>query len=164
MDDTEINSSRFDWARLNHMQIGRYAEYFVKMELTLYGFEVYTTEVDDRCIDFVARREDGIFYEIQVKSVRGFNYVFIPKEKFAIAEHRLLALVILHQNQPPQLYLIPMSAWSTPTKLFASRDYEGKKSKPEWGLNLSSTNQASLNEFRFERTLQQPGNTQERGK
>jgi hypothetical protein len=139
------------------MQVGRYAEYFVKMELTLFGFEVYTTEVDDRCIDFVARRDDGIFYEIQVKSVRGFNYVFIPKEKFAIASHRLLALVILHQDQPPELYLIPMTVWSTSTKLFASRDYEGKKSKPEWGLNLSSANQAELNEFRFERTLQMLG-------
>jgi hypothetical protein len=132
MHDTATRLNPFDWARMNHMQVGRYAEYFVKMELTLYGFEVYTTEVDDRCIDFVARRDDGMFYEVQVKSVRGFNYVFIPKEKFAIADHRLLALVILHQDQAPELYLIPMTAWSTPTKLFASREYEGKKSRPEW--------------------------------
>lgn len=142
--------NRFDWARLNHMQVGRYAEYFVKMELALYGFEIYTTEVDDRCIDFVARRGDGAFYEVQVKSVRGFNYVFVPKENFGIAAHRLLALVILHQEEPPKLYLVPMTAWSRPTKLFVSRDYEGKKSKPEWGLNLSAVNQPELEKFQFE--------------
>jgi hypothetical protein len=35
---------RYDWARLNPLQVGRYAEYFTKMEFTLYGFEVYTSE------------------------------------------------------------------------------------------------------------------------
>ena len=140
---------RLDWSRLNHLQVGRYAEYFVKMELTLYGFEVYTAEVDDRAIDFVARRGAGSFYEVQVKSVRGFNYIFVPKEHFSIAAHRLVAAVILHPGQEPELYLIPMSAWATPNKLFSSRDYEGKKSKPEWGLNLSAANQHLLDPFRF---------------
>jgi hypothetical protein len=146
--------SRYEWSRLNHLQVGRYAEYFVKMELTLYGYEVYSSEVDDRCIDFIARRGDGPFFEVQVKSVRGFNYVFIPKAKFGIAEHRLVAVVILHQGEAPELYLIPMSAWSAPDKLFASRDYEGKKSKPEWGLNLSPANQALLEPFRFDLTVE----------
>jgi hypothetical protein len=123
------------------------------MELALYGFEIYTTEVDDRCIDFVARRGDSAFYEVQVKSIRGFNYVFIPKEKFGIAPHRLLALVILHQDAPPSLYLVPMTAWLHPTKLFVSRDYEGKKSTPEWGLNLSAVNHTELEKFRFENVV-----------
>lgn len=152
--------NKYDWSRLNHLQVGRFAEYFVKMELTLYGFEVYTSEVDDRGIDFVARREDGPFFEVQVKSVRGFNYVFIPKDKSAIAAHRLLAVVILHQGEAPQLYLIPMTAWAKPDKLFASRDYEGKKSKPEWGLNLSPANQTLLDPFQFHHvvpTLRLPG-------
>ena len=141
---------RLNWSRLNHMQVGRYAEYYVKMELTLYGFEVYSSEVDDRGIDFVARPPGGGFYEVQVKSVRGFNYVFLRKEKFAVSAHRLVAVVILHEGAAPELYLIPMTAWLTPNKLFASRDYEGKKSKPEWGLNLSPANQALIDRYRFE--------------
>jgi hypothetical protein len=140
---------RFDWSRLNHLQVGRFAEYFVKMELTLYGFEVYTSEVDDRGIDFVARRGGGPFFEVQVKSVRGFNYVYVPKDKSVLAPHRLLAVVILHQGQEPELYLIPMTAWSAPNQLLADRNYEGKQSKPEWGLNLSPANQALLDPFRF---------------
>ena len=39
---------RYSWDRLNHLQVGRFAEYYVQMEFALYGFEVYTTEVDDR--------------------------------------------------------------------------------------------------------------------
>ncbi len=60
---------RYQWSRLNKQQVGAYTEYFVKMELTMYGFQVYKTEVDDRGIDFVARYEQGPFLEIQVKSV-----------------------------------------------------------------------------------------------
>ncbi len=46
---------RYSWSRLNTHQVGRFAEYFVKMEFALYGFEVYTAAVDDRGIDFIAR-------------------------------------------------------------------------------------------------------------
>lgn len=146
--------NRRDWSRLNPLQVGRYAEYFVKMEFTLYGFEVYTSEVDDRCVDFVARRDGGQFYEVQVKSVRGYNYVFIPKAKFPIAPHRVVALVLFHPGQEPGLYLIPMTAWQAPDRLIVSRDYEGKKSEPEWGLNLSAKNKPLLDAYRFETTVQ----------
>ena len=43
------------WSNLNHMQLGKYAEYYAKMEFTSYGYDVYTSEVDDHGVDFVAR-------------------------------------------------------------------------------------------------------------
>ena len=43
------------WSKLNHLQRGRYAEYYAKMEFTSYGYEVYTSEVDDHGVDFVAK-------------------------------------------------------------------------------------------------------------
>ncbi len=73
---------RYDWKKLNNQQVGAYTEYFVKMELTMYGFQVFTTEVDDRGIDFVARYEAQPFVEIQVKSLRSMGYVFMQKTKF----------------------------------------------------------------------------------
>ena len=76
---------RFTWSRLNSHQVGRFAEYFVKMEFALYGFEIFTSEVDDRGIDFVVRHGQSPFYEIQVKSVRTSNYVFMQKSKFPLA-------------------------------------------------------------------------------
>ncbi len=43
---------KYIWSSLNALQIGKYAEYYAKMEFTLYGFDVFTSEVDDKGIDF----------------------------------------------------------------------------------------------------------------
>ena len=127
---------RYTWSRLNHLQVGHFAEYFVKMEFALYGFHVYTAEVDDRGIDFIARHEWGTFYEVQVRSIRGLNYVFMQKEEFPLRSDRIAAVVILLEDQAPDLYLIPAPAWESPNALLVSHDYEGKQSKPEWGRHL----------------------------
>lgn len=123
------------------------------MELTMYGFQVYSTEVDDRGIDFVTRHEKGEFMEIQVKSLRSTGYVFMQKEKFKIKKNLYLALGLLFDGQPPDLYLIPSETWSVPNSVFVSRDYEGLKSEKEWGINLSRKNMPDLECFRFERTV-----------
>ena len=44
-----------NWSKLSHLQLGRYAEYYAKMEFVSYGYDVYTSEVDDHGVDFVAR-------------------------------------------------------------------------------------------------------------
>jgi hypothetical protein len=143
--------ARYNWRRMNHLQVGRFAEYFVKMEFSLYGFEVYSAEVDDRGIDFVVRYECGPFYEIQVKSIRGLNYVFMQQDKFPLRPDRIAAVVVLLEDKPPELYLIPAPSWESPNDLLVRRDYgQGKKSKPEWGLNLSTKNLPLLDKFRFD--------------
>ena len=141
---------RYEWGRLNHMQIGRYAEYFTKMHLVLLGLDVYSSEVDDRGIDFVVRQEPGRYWDVQVKSVRKLNYVFVRKDVFRLRENLLLALVLFEEDREPDLYLIPASRWEEPDGLFVDRDYDGKASKPEYGLNLSRKRLAELDPFRFE--------------
>ena len=145
---------KYTWNRLNHLQLGRYAEYLAKMEFTLYGFGVYTAEVDDRGIDFVVRLSNSRYYDIQVKSSRSLHYIFFPKDKFDLRENLLAVVVIFVEDKDPQLYLIPSMAWSEPNALFVSRNYEGKKSKPEWGLNLSQKNLPLLAEFSFDKAVQ----------
>ena len=145
---------KYNWNRLSHLQIGRYAEYFVKMEFTLFGFEVYTAEVDDRGVDFIIRKDDR-YYDVQVKSARGFKYIFFPKDKFSPRDNLLAAIVLFFDGEPPQLYLIPSKEWLKPNALLVSRDYEGKKSKPEWGLNLSKKNLPLLSRFAFDKIVQE---------
>ena len=71
-----------NWSQLTSMQLGRYAEYYAKMEFASYGFEVYTSEVDDHGVDFVAKMPNSNhFLEVQVKSVRDFGYTFIAESK-----------------------------------------------------------------------------------
>lgn len=147
--------NRYDWSRLNHLQIGRYAEYFTKMEFVLYSFDIYSSEVDDRGIDFVVRRDNSHYYDIQVKSTRGLNYIFFQKDKFVLAENLLAAVVIFQPLEPPQLFLIPSIGWRSPNNLLVSRDYIDKKSMPEWGLNLSHKAYEQLRAYAFDEMIKQ---------
>lgn len=144
---------RYQWGVLNKQQVGTYAEYFVKMELTMYGFEVYDSEVDDHGVDFVARRRPGPYVEVQVKSLRKCGYVFLQKSKFALHDHLFLALVLLFENHAPQVYLIPSNAWAAPNRAFVGRDYPGLRSKPEWGLNVSKRNLQFIEPYAIESVI-----------
>lgn len=141
---------RYEWSRLNKQQVGAYAEYFVKMELTMYGFQVYETEVDDRGIDFIARYEDRPFIEVQVKSLRANGYIFARKEHFPLRQNVFMAVVLFTECKAPSLFLVQALAWDNPTPLFVSRDYSGLKSKPEWGLNVSIKNMDELKQYELE--------------
>lgn len=110
-----------DWTKLSSLQLGRYTEYFAKMEFASYGMEVYTTEVDDHGIDFIVKDKKGRFSEIQVKSKRGKGYVFIPKSKFDINNKNLyLTLLAFEVGKLPDIFLIPAEAWRVPNEVLKS--------------------------------------------
>jgi hypothetical protein len=151
---SDASHGRFDWSRLNHLQIGRYAEYLAKMEFTLHGFDVYGAEVDDKGIDFVVRRGPDRFVDVQVKSLRRAGYVFAPKTKFEPRETLAMALVLFRDGSPPDQFLIPAPRWREPEGIFVSRDYGGGlKSVPEWGVNVSARGMSQLEPFRFEHVV-----------
>lgn len=44
------------------------------MEFVSYGFEVYTSEVDDYGVDSIAKKPGtNMFYKVQVKAVRNYT-------------------------------------------------------------------------------------------
>lgn len=139
------------WSKLNRMQLGRYAEYYAKMEFASYGFEVYTSEVDDRGIDFIAKNpKDKTYYEIQVKAIRNSGYVFMKKEHMQITNNRLICLLLFMENHLPDVYVVPATAWLAPNALFVEHNYEknGQTSAPEWGLNISKKNRPILEDYK----------------
>ncbi|MGO0059481.1 DUF4365 domain-containing protein [Brevibacillus fluminis] len=145
-----------NWAVLNSLQLGKYAEYFAKMEFASYGLEVFSSEVDDRGIDFIIKDRLGRFSEIQVKSLRGTGYVFAQKSKFNICNPNLyMALLIFKEGQMPDFFLIPSQAWKAPNEVFVDRNYDkpGQTSKPEYGINISIKNYHILELFTFEETI-----------
>ena len=144
-------ATKYDWTRLSHLQLGRFAEYLAKMECTLYGLDVYTLEVDDKGIDFIIRKDTTVYYDMQVKAVRDLNYIFFHKDKFAPHPNLFAIVALFTCGSMPDLYLIPSTTWLSPNALFASNDYEDKKSKPEWGLRLSEKNLPMLEPFTFDR-------------
>jgi len=147
-----------NWSKLNKLQLGRYAEYFAMMEFASYGFEVYTSEVDDHGIDFVVKTKNRRFLEVQVKSIRQsrVNYVFMQKEKWNIdSPDTYLVLLLFEDGKLPEIYLVPATAWKAPNALLCDKNYEGLKSKPEYGLNLSKKNMPLLDAYKFAEVLEQ---------
>lgn len=141
---------KHEWSLLNHIQLGRYAEYFTKMQFVLLGLDIFTAEVDDRGIDFVVRQGPDRYWDVQVKSVRNLNYVFMRKKVFELRSNLLLALTLFKDGQEPDNFLFRSTEWKSPSALFVDREYDGKASAPEYGLNLSQTRLAQLEPFRFE--------------
>lgn len=149
---------KYEWGKLNHLQLSKYAEYYVKMEFTLAGFDVYTSDIDDKGIDFIIRQDEKIYYDIQVKSVYKSNYIFFRKDKFHPRNNLLAVIVIFIENKPPTIYLIPSLIWNNlnnENKLFVYREYEGKKSLPEYGLNLAKKYLHTLEKYRFDKMIQE---------
>lgn len=154
---------RYEWSNLNKLQVGKFAEYYVKMEFTMLGFDVYASEVDDKGIDFVIRKnspngdgkEINKYYDIQVKSVREIpNYTYMEKGKFNVDDKNLLlTLVVFYEGVEPKLYLIPSKRWRTPDSLLVDHEFIDKKSKPEWGINLSKKNLPFLEEYNFNKRV-----------
>lgn len=144
---------KYNWSTLRPLQIGRYAEYYAKMEFTLYGFDVYTSEVDDMGIDFIVRL-NNLYFDIQVKSARNNNYIFFLKEKFVLRSNLLATIVLFQDFLEPEILLVPSHDWEQPNTLLVSRDYEGKKSKPEWGFSVTTRNRELLLQYQFDKVIE----------
>ncbi len=145
-----------DWTKLNNLQLGKYAEYFAKMEFASYGLDVYTSEVDDHGVDFVVKDRNKRFCEVQVKSLRGKGYVFVRKSNFDINDKNLYLMLLLFNNgELPDGFLIPAEVWKVPNEVFVDRKYDkpGQKSEPEYGINISNKNYDILEIFRFEEAI-----------
>ena len=153
--DDEMPSMK--WSDRTGLEIGRYAEYYAKMEFTSYGFEVFTSELDDHGVDFIAHHpKDGTYFEIQVKSIRDYNYAFVTKDKMEslsggnLPANRLVCLLRFEDGKLPEVYIIPAKAWEKPNDLLKDKDYDGLKSKPEWGINVSRKNLDLLKAYEIE--------------
>ena len=50
-----------NWSRaeLTRQKLGAFGEYYAKLTMTSYGASIYTSEVDDHGIDFVAETKNG---------------------------------------------------------------------------------------------------------
>ncbi len=145
--------SSYHWKQLSRQQLGACGEYFAKMEFMMHRFQVFTPEVDDRGVDFIARLGEK-WLEVQVKTVREGGYIFLQKTKFIPSSYLYAAIVILTEAQPPDLFLICSDKWAKPNALLVSHDYQGLQSKPEWGINISKRNKALLEQYRFDTVVQ----------
>lgn len=148
----------FTYDHLNHFQVGKIGEYWAKIWMTLAGFDIYTTDVDDKGIEFIIRIDNDKHIDVQVKTIREKSgYVFVTKETWRneLRDNLYLTLILLNNNEIPSVYFIPSTVWRTPTALFTDKNYDkvGQKSKPEWGINVSKKNMDELSKYEISRYL-----------
>lgn len=141
----------FTFEHLNKLQVGKIGEYWAKIWMTFAGFDIYTTDVDDKGIDFIIRTDNEKHIDVQVKTIRNTGYVYVSKEtwKDGLRENLNLVLVLLKNNEMPSVYFIPSKVWENPSALFTDKNYEkeGQTSKPEWGINISQKNMEELEQY-----------------
>ena len=105
------------WSELSRLQLGQYGEYYAMMEFASYGCDVYTSQVDDHGVDFVAKI-NGKFYEVQVKSVRGNGPANILRKHMDVNdEFRLVCYLNFSDETLPSIYIIPAIAWKSLNKV-----------------------------------------------
>lgn len=139
------------WSELSSLQLGKYGEYYAKMEFSSYGWDIYTSEVDDHGVDFVVKDiKSGGFFEIQVKSIRPGGYAFISKDKISLDDHHLVCFLYFVDGKIPEAYIIPATVWKNPNAVFVEHNYDkpGQTSKPEWGINYSNKNLHLLDKYK----------------
>ena len=96
------------------------------------------------------------FLKFQVKAIRkGTGYVFMREEYFDISDQSLyLFLLLLNDGEHPIEYLISATTWDNDSSnIFVYHSYKGKKSKPEYGLNISAKNIPQLERFKLENMI-----------
>ena len=69
-----LNWSRSD---LTRQKLGTFCEYYAKMSLASYGVSIYTSEVDDHGIDFIAESKRGFLTIGKINSCISVFYIII---------------------------------------------------------------------------------------
>ncbi len=144
-----------DWQELNKFRLNQNAKLSVMEAFSSHGFSVSELRSRNAEVDFSVSFGFSPNFDIKVKAVRGWNYIFFVKEKFSLRASLYVVAVLYHYgHELPSLYLIPSLVWEKPNRLFVSRNYVGKKSKPEWGIDLYDKNMPMLKEYAFEKMIQ----------
>ena len=142
-----------EWSALSKREAGAVGVDAVKGAFRRAGYTVFESEETRTPTRFAVARDRGPMYDVRVRTCRppGGNYTFLTKSELELSESVFVVLVLLHEGESPELYLIPSLAWREPNSLLVDRDYEGLASAPEWGISLSGKSLPLLAEFNFAR-------------
>ena len=138
-----------NYKHLNTVQKGSFAEAYAKMAFTLEGFEVYTTEYDDRGIDFVIRNSAGRFYSVQVKATVPTVNPFIYESKFIDSEDFLVCAVRLREGSEPEIYLACGCDWGEGSDCLHHNE-SGGNTGPYYEIRFSDKYQQALERHSFQ--------------
>ncbi|NRA39111.1 MAG: hypothetical protein HRU15_13285 [Planctomycetes bacterium] len=137
------------YSHLNTIQKGYFGEAYAKMAFTLEGFEVYSTEYDDRGIDFVVRNTSGKFFSIQAKSFGDNVNPFIYADKFQCSDDFIFCAVHLSEGQQASVYVACGNEWEDEDLTCLHHNPGGGKSGPYYEMRFAHSYVEQLKQFAF---------------
>ena len=148
-----MTTSDHRWSSVSKREAGAVGVTTAKDAFRRAGCTIFEPEETRTPTRFALARGKGPMYDIRVRTCRppGGNYTFLTKAEMDLSESVIVVLVLLHDGESPDLYLIPSLAWHEPSSLLVDRDYEGLASAPEWGVSLSGKSMELASGFAFER-------------
>lgn len=129
----------------NKLRLGIIGELYAQYIMDSFGYDVFPSIVDDHGIDLIAVK-DNQKLKIQVKTVNVETYVYFPKEKFdkVMGSDYLIIYIRVDKDGKPTCFAFPSNIWKNvqsesnwSNEQFVFRPYTNKKSKPEYGINVS---------------------------
>lgn len=86
---------------------GKSSELIVTGELIRHGVDVYLPCVDDQAIDLLLRAPDGVrYYEVQVKSIKGYNSIVGVKNAEDLRGNYILIVHYRHDSKPDEFFYL----------------------------------------------------------
>lgn len=91
------------------LRAGKSSELIVAGELTRHGLDVYLPVVDDQAIDLIIRESvdnDVRYFDVQVKSVEGYNRIVGVKNVKEKSGRYILIIHYRHENKEDEFFYL----------------------------------------------------------
>jgi len=135
-----------DRPRLSGSELIAFGKRTVTSKLEEIGCDV-TAPANPRDGKLSVRTTSGRSLEVFVSTQRVGGYAFWTKRRLQPARHRFAAVVLVDARSGPELYLVPSIECVDASPPPTNRDYEGKASEPEYGVELGASSLSPLRRF-----------------
>jgi hypothetical protein len=98
------------------------------------------------------RTASGREIEVFVSTQRLGGYAFWTKRRLQPAPERFAAIVVLGDEDEPEVLLVPSTEWLSAAPPLRDRDNVGKRSEPEYGISLAASWLPTLRRFAWDPT------------
>lgn len=88
--------------------------------------------------------------EVFVSTQRLGGYAFWTKRRLQPAEDRFAAIVLLAEEDDPEILLVPTTEWLHSEPPLRDRDNAGKRSEPEYGISLAASWMPTLRRYAWD--------------
>jgi hypothetical protein len=107
-------------------------------------------DTDSRSGPLAVTTTSGRQVEVFVSTQRLGGYAFWTKRRLQPASDRFVAIVLLSDEEEPQIFLFATTEWRNATPPFRDRDNVGKRSEPEYGVSLARSSLPALQRYAWD--------------